>query len=295
VSDTYTIHMADATTAVAAAPINFTDFIGTDDTLQYELQINGFLVNTYNEGDSRTLAQLQTDINTDVANTGVMAYLNAAGTTLYLANDPATALPITVNETLTGATNGVNDTLTGLFGSTLNGTNSTTATNTITYSGTADSYIVVDSANNVEDSGTYTSGNNITFNGIQVNISDAANLGDQFTVLPNTDGVSDNRNALLLGALQINKNLDNGNSTYQAAYGKMVATVGIQTRQAEITRSANEALLFQAEASHSSVSGVNLDEEAANMIKFQQAYQAIAQVIATTDLMFQTLINAVGR
>ncbi|MDH5189959.1 MAG: flagellar hook-associated protein FlgK [Gammaproteobacteria bacterium] len=291
VSDTYTIHMAAATTATAAAPISFFDDAPTDDTLQYELRINGFLVNTYNEGDSRTLAQLQTDINTDTANTGVSAYLNAAGTTLYLANDPATALPISVTETFTGYTEAT-DTLTGLFGSALS---SAGDTNTITYSSPADSYIVLDSGNNVEASGTYTSGNNITFSGIQVNIKDAANLGDQFTVLSNNNGVSDNRNALLLAALQTNRNLDNGNSTYQTAYGKMVATVGIQTRQAEITRDANEALLYQAEETHSSISGVNLDEEAANMIKFQQSYQAIAQVIATTDLIFQTLINAVSR
>ncbi|MDH5435365.1 MAG: flagellar hook-associated protein FlgK [Gammaproteobacteria bacterium] len=291
-SDTYTIHMVDATAAIGGA-IGFTDDLTNPDTLQYELRINNFLVNTYNEGDSRTLAQLASDINADVANTGVRAYVNAAGTTLYFANDPATALPITVTETLTGASDGDNDQLTGIFGSLLTGT--TTPSVTINFSQPANDYIVIDSGNNVEASGTYTSGDNITFNGIQVSIKDTANLGDKFTVLPNTDGVSDNRNALSLAALQTNRNLDNGNSTYQSAYGKMVATVGIQTRQAEITRNANEALLFQAEEAHSSLSGVNLDEEAANMIKFQQAYQAMAQIISTTDLIFQTLINAVGR
>ena len=292
VSDTYTIHMVDAT-AAAGGPLAFNDDLTTADTLQYELQINGFLVETYNEGDARTLAQLATDINADVASTGVRAYVDAGGTTLYLANDPATALPITITETLTGASDGDLDTVTGFFGSALTGT--TTPSATITFTQPANDYIVIDSGSNVEASGTYTSGNNITFNGIQVSITKTANLGDQFTVLPNTDGVSDNRNALLLGTLQTNRNLDNGNSSYQSAYGQMVATVGIQARQASITRDANEALLFQAEASHSSVSGVNLDEEAANLIKFQQAYQAMAQIISTTDLIFQTLINAVGR
>ena len=298
VSDTYTIYMADDANASAdnATDGDINDN-NNDSTLQYELSINGNLIYTQGEGDPllADLAALAAEVNADVATTGVRAYVDAAGTTMYLVNDPPTALPITVTETLntTAGTVEDGDTVIGYFGSNLTG--STTPSNTITFDQPANDYIVIDSSSNVEASGTYTSGDNITFNGIQVSISDTANLGDQFTVLPNTDGVSDNRNALLLAALQTNRNMDNGNSTYQAAYGKMVATVGIQTRQAEITRGANEALLFQAEASHSSVSGVNLDEEAANMIKFQQAYQAIAQVIATTDLIFQTLINAVGR
>ncbi len=296
VSDTYTIHMADNANATTGGGVGAITEDG-DSTVQYELSINGNLIYTQGEGDPvlANLTALAAEVNADVSTTGVRAYVDAAGTTMYLVNDPPTALPITVTETLNTTAGVVEDAdiITGYFGSGLTG--STTPSATITFSQPANDYIVIDSGNNVEASGTYTPGNNITFNGIQVSITDTANLGDQFTVLPNTGGVSDNRNALSLSALQTNRNLDNGSSTYQSAYGKMVATVGIQTRQAEITRDANEALLFQAEEAHSSLSGVNLDEEAANMIKFQQSYQAIAQVIATTDLIFQTLINAVSR
>ena len=119
--------------------------------------------------------------------------------------------------------------------------------------------------------------------------------GDVFRVGANTNGVSDNRNALLLAQLQTQRTLDNGTATYQDAYGQLVANVGTQTRQAEITRNAQEVLKNQAIESRDSLSGVNLDEEAADLVRLQQAYQAAAQVIAVSDTLFQALLGAVRR
>ncbi len=122
-----------------------------------------------------------------------------------------------------------------------------------------------------------------------------AAVADQFTISNNTDATTDNRNALLLGGLQIDKTMLGGTATFQDVYGQMVADVGARTHQAEISLRASETLKEQAIAAHQSVSGVNLDEEAANLIRFQQAYQATAKIISTADTLFQTLLNAVGR
>jgi flagellar hook-associated protein 1 FlgK len=74
-----------------------------------------------------------------------------------------------------------------------------------------------------------------------------------------------------------------------------VSSVATSTRQADISRNAQAAVLKQAQDTRESISGVNLDEEAANMVRFQQAYQAAARVIAVADTLFQTLLSAVAR
>ncbi len=141
----------------------------------------------------------------------------------------------------------------------------------------------------------YVSGQPISFNGWTVKVTGTPAAGDVFRVGANTNGVSDNRNALLLTQLQTQRTLDNGTATYQDAYGQLVANVGTQTHQAEITRNAQEVLKNQAIESRDSLSGVNLDEEAADLVRLQQAYQAAAQVIAVSDTLFQALLGAVRR
>ncbi len=123
--------------------------------------------------------------------------------------------------------------------------------------------------------------------------------GDQFVVANNTGGFGDNRNALALAALQTAPALINGASgataSVSGAYAQMVADIGVRTHQADIDSQTQQTLLTQAQEAWSNVSGVNLDEEAANLIKFQQAYQAAAQVINAASLMFDTLLGAIRR
>ena len=97
--------------------------------------------------------------------------------------------------------------------------------------------------------------------------------------------MGDNRNALALAGLQTTGTLEGGAATYEEAYGRLVADVGTMTRQADINRSAQQALLRQAVESREAVSGVNLDEEAANLMRYQQAYEASAQGIGAADEM----------
>ncbi len=128
--------------------------------------------------------------------------------------------------------------------------------------------------------------------GIKVAISGAPANGDTFTIGDNTNGIGDNRNSLLLGKLQTLRQLDNGNASYDEFYGGMVADIGIKTNQAQIVKESQSRLMDQAQNARDALSGVNLDEEAANLMKFQQAYQAASQIFVVTNTMFQSLIAA---
>ena len=108
-------------------------------------------------------------------------------------------------------------------------------------------------------------------------------------------GGSDNRNALALAALQREKLALGGAATVQGAYAQIVAEVGSRTRTAELDATAQQGLLMRAEEAHSAVSGVNLDEEAAKLMHYQQAYQAAAQAIAIAQTLFEAVINAMRR
>jgi flagellar hook-associated protein 1 len=117
--------------------------------------------------------------------------------------------------------------------------------------------------------------------------------GDSFVLSNNSGGVSDNRNALLLAGVSDRTLLINGTATVGSSYGQLVVDVGSQTHSADVNRSAQQALLNQVTDQRDSISGVNLDEEAANLQRFQQAYQAAAQMISASNTIFQTLLSAV--
>lgn len=137
----------------------------------------------------------------------------------------------------------------------------------------------------------YTEGDDISFNGFTVQINGTPAAGDVFTIEPNSSGSADNRNALLLGALQTEKKLAGGTLTYQSAYGEIVSQVGNKTRELQITSAAQNNLLAQTERSIQSLSGVNLDEEAANLIRFQHAFQAASKVIEVSKTLFDSLLR----
>lgn len=119
--------------------------------------------------------------------------------------------------------------------------------------------------------------------------------GDEFTTEYNTGGVGDNRNALLMSEVAGKPLLSNGTLSITDSYYALVADVGTDTKQAELNSLAQNRMLEQAKSTRESISGVNLDEEAANLVRFQQAYQAAAQVITVANSLFDTLLNAVSR
>jgi len=129
--------------------------------------------------------------------------------------------------------------------------------------------------------------------GYELTIGGTAVAGDVFRADYNVGGIGDNRNALALAAIQTQNVVNNGTSTLQEAYGLLVSEVGTRTNEGLISMDAAQSLLRQTEARIQQVSGVNLDEEAAKLIRFQQSYQASAQIISTANLIFDTLISAV--
>jgi flagellar hook-associated protein 1 FlgK len=137
----------------------------------------------------------------------------------------------------------------------------------------------------------YTDGANISFGGVNFAISGTPVDKDTFTVGPNTSGVGDSRNGALLAGLQTKNVMNNGTATFQTSYAQMVNFVGTKAREAQISSTAADASVKQATAAQQSVSGVNLDEEAANLLRYQQAYQASGKVMQVASQLFDTLLS----
>jgi flagellar hook-associated protein 1 len=141
----------------------------------------------------------------------------------------------------------------------------------------------------------YSPGANIDANGWRVSISGTAKAGDVFTVENNAGGVGDNRNALELSNLLGKGVLAGGTESLNSAVTRFVGAIGVATNRAQAGAEAQKIILNDAQKSIDSTSGVNLDEEAADMIRYQQAYQAAAQVIRVTQTLFDSLLAATSR
>ena len=157
---------------------------------------------------------------------------------------------------------------------------------------TSDSvYTITDTVTNtVVATRTYAAGDDVTYQGIRVEFDDIPKQGDSFTIEANADGVGNNENMLRLIALSKEPTI--AGQTFSNAYRDLVAGTGSRAHLAELSRDAMEVVRDQAQESREAAVGVNLDEEAADLIRFQQAYQAAAQVIQISQRMFDTLIQA---
>lgn len=110
---------------------------------------------------------------------------------------------------------------------------------------------------------------------------------------PAPTGPGDNSNARALAGLQTATTLQGGKASFQTAYSQIVGDIGAKTQAADTASTAQKKLLDQATQSREAISGVNLDEEAASLVRFQQAYQASAQLIPVLNNVFNALIGAV--
>ena len=137
----------------------------------------------------------------------------------------------------------------------------------------------------------YTAGATIAFGGITFTMTGAPANGDAFTISPNTSGIGDNRNALLLAGLQSKNVAANGTTTIGGTYAQMVSFIGNAAHQAQVEADTQDNILSRAQQAAQSVSGVNLDEEAANLQRYQQAYQAAGKVLATAATLFDTILK----
>jgi len=160
--------------------------------------------------------------------------------------------------------------------------------------GAGGSYTVTDGAGN-STTGTYTSGTAIQFDGWSLSLAGTPASGDSFSVAKNSGGLNDNSNALDLAGLANAGVLDGGRTSAVGAYANLTNQVGLAGSMASNDLTTQTGLYNQAASAQQSSAGVNLDEEAAGLIKYQQAYQASAQVIATAQTLFTSLIAAVQR
>jgi len=163
--------------------------------------------------------------------------------------------------------------------------------------GTTDLNNLIEQAKN---SGTWPAGlSGLTdYPGYDISLDGVPRAGDSFSLAYNTDGFNDNSNALNLAALQ-NENLvqvsseaTNTPRTFQDAYASMVGRIGEDAAMAKVSLASAEAMQVQSENWFQSVSGVSLDEEAANLIKYQQSYAAAARILTTAQELFNTILQS---
>ena len=162
-------------------------------------------------------------------------------------------------------------------------------------------------------------GDNISIEGVTITVTafDAAAEGDRFLIEPTaraasaiavelTDtsgiaaasvgaGIGDNSNIMALIALRDANNLKSGQQSIYDIYNNSVSNVAVETRSSKANAETEASLLQSVTDRRQGIVGVNLEEEAANLIKYQQAYQAAAQVIAVANDAFDTLMRAASR
>jgi len=144
------------------------------------------------------------------------------------------------------------------------------------------------------DSIPYTTGATITFSGISFAISGTPDNGDKFAIAPNSGAVSDGRNALALGQLQTQNTMSGRTTNFQSDYAQTVSDIGNKAREVDVKNDAQAALLKQSTDARDSLSGVNLDEEAGNLMRYQQAYQASAKMMDIGNKLFDTLLASMA-
>jgi flagellar hook-associated protein 1 len=167
-------------------------------------------------------------------------------------------------------------------------------TYTVTF-GAGNSYTVDNSSGTQVATGTYTSGSPITFNGAQLTLSGSPASGDTFTLGPNSAAnTGDNSNLLAMTSALSAAALNGSTTSVTGAANSLVSEVGVITQQAQNNATAQQTENQNATTALNNSSGVNLDQEAANMLRFQQAYQAMAQVIQASSQMFTSLMSAIS-
>ncbi|MDX1505677.1 MAG: flagellar hook-associated protein FlgK, partial [Spongiibacter sp.] len=138
----------------------------------------------------------------------------------------------------------------------------------------------------------YTPGQTVVMNGNAFVLNGTPSVGDSFSVAANSGAVGDNRNMLAMAAAEELGYLNGGRSSIADTVNGMVGNIAVATRSTQLNLDSQQALLNQATARVQGLSGVNLDEEAANLLKYQQAYQAAAQATSVANELFQSLMGA---
>lgn len=154
-------------------------------------------------------------------------------------------------------------------------------------------YEIRDSSNAVLSSGTWQAGEPISYNGFELRLDGVPADGDQIAIDLTTNVAANNGNALALDALA-ESDMVGGSDTFTDAYAQTLADIGVRVQSATSAAAISTAVADRAQQALSSETGVNLDEEAARMIQFQQAYQAAGKIMQTAQKIFETLLSIGG-
>ncbi|MEO0972221.1 MAG: flagellar hook-associated protein FlgK [Pseudomonadota bacterium] len=140
----------------------------------------------------------------------------------------------------------------------------------------------------------YVPGDTVALNGYEFTLSGVAVAGDEFTIESNESGLGDNRNGLRMLDVRDLRVLNNSTTTVDGAFDNLVTGLAAENRAINLSADAQASLLLNAEQERLALSGVNLDEEATDLLRFQQAYSASAEVIRVADELFATLLGVVA-
>ena len=162
----------------------------------------------------------------------------------------------------------------------------------VQFAADASNYILTDKTTNTNiASGTLLVGGTIEHNGWTVSFDAPIQANDKFSVRGNSAQAGDNRNLLKLIELQDNKEIFSGRGDFTEVYTDVIGDLGNSVVQSAVSRDAQQIIFDQAQSKRDEISAVSLDEEAANLLRFQQAYQASAQIISTATKLFDTILG----
>lgn len=154
-------------------------------------------------------------------------------------------------------------------------------------------YDIVDAGNTVLSSGTWSAGTPIAWDGFELALNGRPANGDAFAITPTVYPAASNGNALAFDRLASRRLVDG--QTYTDAYAQVLSDMGARTLGASLAADTSSAVAARASEALAGAVGVNLDEEAAKLIQYQQAYQAAAKVLQTAQSVMDTLLQLGAR
>jgi flagellar hook-associated protein 1 len=144
--------------------------------------------------------------------------------------------------------------------------------------------------------GTWTAGTPISLNGFELNLAGVPRNGDTLSVVPTASVASNNGNALgfvrLASSGMVAAGGGSGRVSVTDAYASVIANIGVRVQGGRTAATASDAMASQAETARANKAGVNLDEEAARLIQFQQSYQAAAKILQIAQTIFETMLRS---
>ncbi len=280
-------------TATARTELTLSNFVDNGAGTAYEIVVNGETL-TITAPDVVDASTIEAAINSNgnLSSQNIRAFSD--GTTVRLESYVGVDITVTVNGDANpgGDTVDVTDSLGNAL--TVDGGNSATVGGTIDIQ-LEDGLVMTSDSTGFGNIFTPVPTATALYFGYQAEVNGEPQYTDTFTIDYNTDGVSDNRNATNLVDIQREKTIgvdSSAGQTLEEGYNQLVATIGSETASLRVNTAAAESVLELTRSLKESISGVNLDEEAANLIKFEQAYNASAKVIQVAQEILDTLLNS---